>query len=776
MEKIVKQSQIWDLHIHTPYKYDKSSNSYNNDDKDVFVQKMKKIIESSKNRIGMMSFTDHNHFDKDVYNKFKEATKDLGITLIPGIEVDLKINSNAVKPKHILFYFPESQDYDKIDSVVNKYLEENGNITFDDFVSFLVESGFRFAISPHAFKQKIRGIETEWNDDDDEKNAKRIKLFSAYFFVFWESDKSSIIKAKEYIDKYYDESQQAIANFSDSHDYDKFKSYLDSPSQYFRALNNFNGIMMVGTESSRISDEPEMLDENLGSQRIKKILINGKDIELSDRLNVIIGGRGKGKSILMDKIGYYFTCNSEIQKDVIGTRKTFLKKIDIKLKNFLDVDISDDVVIKFLNQSYIDKLFSDESSKKIETYFKDEFDSVIMEEGETVLLDVKTSLLDIQKKPSGNENVENIIESLKANIKIKVESTDAQSIINKLKLYYEDANGKKLDFYTYVSRCFPNEIIDDSFREKICELVLSAIKKISDYNLKELKTKGINQISYLVVKRTNESLDAKVKAKNQVINSIKKKLISLYEKEMYVINIINKIYSVNESVTKIKINYNAFDGCDGNKFYFIKYRNVEHPVEFAKRILISSINGKVIAKKDSLSNEELFKLLLMRDDIYNTDFSKDTVIDTIKKLVGIKAETKNKIIHHIAKEDKYLDLFVASPGMQTNSLMEYVLNQNSTIPLLIDQPEDNVDNESRYKFLTKWIKNMKYNRQIILVSHDANIVINGDAENIIIADCVNSEFTYDYGALEYDSNIERAATILDGGINAIRRRIQKYGD
>lgn len=128
------------------------------------------------------------------------------------------------------------------------------------------------------------------------------------------------------------------------------------------------------------------------------------------------------------------------------------------------------------------------------------------------------------------------------------------------------------------------------------------------------------------------------------------------------------------------------------------------------------------------------------------------------------------------KDDKYLDLFVASPGTQTNSLMEYVLNQNSTIPLLIDQPEDNVDNESRYKLLTKWIKKMKYNRQIILVSHDANIVINGDAENVIIADCLNSKFTYRYGALEYKDNIENAAIILDGGKNAIRRRMQKYGE
>ena len=121
-------------------------------------------------------------------------------------------------------------------------------------------------------------------------------------------------------------------------------------------------------------------------------------------------------------------------------------------------------------------------------------------------------------------------------------------------------------------------------------------------------------------------------------------------------------------------------------------------------------------------------------------------------------------------------LDISSPGMQTNSIMEYILNQDTNIPLLIDQPEDNVDNESRYKMLTRWIKSIKNRRQIILVSHDANIVINGDTENLIVADCIKSKSSYSYGALEYENNIEKAATILDGGRNAIKRRMQKYGE
>lgn len=114
--------------------------------------------------------------------------------------------------------------------------------------------------------------------------------------------------------------------------------------------------------------------------------------------------------------------------------------------------------------------------------------------------------------------------------------------------------------------------------------------------------------------------------------------------------------------------------------------------------------------------------------------------------------------------------------MQTNAVMEYILHSESTIPLFIDQPEDNIDNEARYAQLTKWIRKQKYNRQIILVTHDANIVINGDAENVIIANHTAEKFQYDYGALEYGDILDNAAIILDGGKIAIHRRIEKYGE
>ena len=106
----------------------------------------------------------------------------------------------------------------------------------------------------------------------------------------------------------------------------------------------------------------------------------------------------------------------------------------------------------------------------------------------------------------------------------------------------------------------------------------------------------------------------------------------------------------------------------------------------------------------------------------------------------------------------------------------FVLHSDSTTTLLIDQPEDNIDNEARYAQLTKWVRKQKYNRQIILVTHDANIVINGDAECVIIANHLGDKFDYEFGALEYKDILDKAAVILDGGKTAIHRRMEKYGE
>ena len=75
------------------------------------------------------------------------------------------------------------------------------------------------------------------------------------------------------------------------------------------------------------------------------------------------------------------------------------------------------------------------------------------------------------------------------------------------------------------------------------------------------------------------------------------------------------------------------------------------------------------------------------------------------------------------------DLFQMSPGKQGLILLEIFLNlSNSNYPILIDQPEDNLDNRTIYSHLVNYLKDRKKHRQIIIVTHNANLVLGADSE------------------------------------------------
>lgn len=96
-------------------------------------------------------------------------------------------------------------------------------------------------------------------------------------------------------------------------------------------------------------------------------------------------------------------------------------------------------------------------------------------------------------------------------------------------------------------------------------------------------------------------------------------------------------------------------------------------------------------------------------------------------------------------------------------------------PLLIDQPEEHLDNRYIYNELTPAFRKAKAKRQIIIATHNANLVVNTDAEQILIADHIDGRICYRAGTLE-DLEIRNGIkTILEGGDQAFKKREEKYG-
>lgn len=119
-----------------------------------------------------------------------------------------------------------------------------------------------------------------------------------------------------------------------------------------------------------------------------------------------------------------------------------------------------------------------------------------------------------------------------------------------------------------------------------------------------------------------------------------------------------------------------------------------------------------------------------------------------------------------------------SPGEKGALLLIfYLLLDIDNKPLILDQPEDNLDNNSVAKILVRFIKNAKKQRQIIMVTHNPNLAVVADAEQIIYVNIDkqnNCEFTVESGSIENPDINKHIVDVLEGAMPAFRKRDDKY--
>lgn len=778
MDKILRKPNIWDLHIHTPLGTPTKKN-YGGVSAEEFVDEIIKIYEAADKKIGMISFTDHNRINAEAYQVFQQKSN---IAIIPGIEVDVYLTENDKNSKHIIFYFEEIEldnIYD-LKKLIEEYIDENTKVYFEPFVMHLIYNKKKFAVSPHAFKQDKRGIDFDWFDEVSAD--KGTNEFSGLFFPFWEAGgKSDICKAIEFLNEQYgeEENMQAIIAFSDSADYEKLRRYIENPHQYFLCLNSFKGLLLAGSDKSRIIYEYEDRPQSNPSEKIKRVIIsddlkrlkknNRIELELSDRLNVIVGGRGKGKSALLDAIVYKID-----EKKIENTgRAAFVKKFDTQIINFNNVSLSSDTNIVYFSQSYINKLFDGNSQEKLESFFKKQFSDI-----DTISYGISNIKMTIEKsKEVSSIDDLNVADDLKNLIYIGRKSANLSVKSKNAKKISISVEGEGYD--KYIRGLLPNndKIWDEQLNAIFKQFVNQLVENIVRYNYDILFANQFPKLMKKKIDAQKKKRSSEDKKKGESKERIEQKLRFLYNKELERIRQINKLYEIDINRTEVNIQYSEYSGEKNNRFFFVSVSNKEHPVEYAKRLIVESVNKSMKKGFDKKRIDEIFREYATTDELSGKTKDSITFIELIRKISDLEELRADKIQRIIYKsEEEYIDLHNTSPGTQTNAVMEFILHTDSTAPLFIDQPEDNIDNEARYAQLTRWVRTQKYKRQIILVTHDANIVINGDAECVIIANHTSDKFSYEYGALEYGDILDKAAVILDGGKTAIHRRIEKYGE
>jgi chromosome segregation protein len=136
------------------------------------------------------------------------------------------------------------------------------------------------------------------------------------------------------------------------------------------------------------------------------------------------------------------------------------------------------------------------------------------------------------------------------------------------------------------------------------------------------------------------------------------------------------------------------------------------------------------------------------------------------------------VFEYQIKEGEYISFEVASAGQQATALLRVLLHQAGP-PLLIDQPEDDLDSQVILDVVDQ-IWTAKTRRQLIFSSHNANLVVNGDAELVA---CCDYRAAGDQsggrikleGAIDIPKVRDEITTVMEGGEKAFRMRKEKYG-
>ena len=115
----------------------------------------------------------------------------------------------------------------------------------------------------------------------------------------------------------------------------------------------------------------------------------------------------------------------------------------------------------------------------------------------------------------------------------------------------------------------------------------------------------------------------------------------------------------------------------------------------------------------------------------------------------------------------------SSPGQKNAALLAFILSYGDE-PLLLDQPEDDLDNELIYSLIVRQLRETKSRRQVIVVTHNANIVVNGDAEMVLPLEVGGGEtHVRRAGSVQVKEVREAICDILEGGQQAFEQRYKR---
>lgn len=838
--------------------------------------------------LSIISITDHNE-DRNVKRALKHA-EGKNILVIPGMEV-------STLQGHLLLYF---EKYDELKNFRGKLsVAEDRQTCTQGIIDCLNLAKQYNGIGVLAHIELDSGFEKTINRFDPKMSA---ILTHEVLMALEISTKDSMslytdnddTESSEERKRLINERRQALnleSNYdfpklmsSDAHTLDKLGLNASGEKKLTRikldSLNFHAFRIALLSSNSRIRIEnliPEKLPRFVGMS-IEGGLLDKQVVHFSNNLTCIIGGRGAGKSTMLESLRECSGNHSELN---VVDSEVWPERI------LLQYEDETGQIINFLrekNGSTTNITDSEGLSKvQIESYGQGETAKTIQfsEKNPQFLIDFLNSFIDIDNLNIEDKSYRELLNDNQSKLRaLRIEVSQIPEVtkmkINlegKLKQLQQDKASELVNFHLALIREkeIRSSIITDlnalvhKYKEILSDkTIFEDFEKIDGDEIKvgkdnfiqvkeivkrfgeivsskqvELNTELSQKIAELKVqldtwKSKETEIQSKIDAKkkeledkgipfdlgkiNQITKDVvtyqtKLKILQQKEAELKIllkerndiikkrIEVKNKIYSHHYAFAKMT-NENLKNSVD-NFFVSVKYMNGGYsptfeqairnlsqwrllrkseflaqnitPIDFAEAIRKKNLDfmKRIVDESQTrvYSDDEINSLLVKATDSYNyEDFDSLDFDDKPSIIVTKVVEDELGSTQHVNRPLNQLSL-----GQQQSILLAILLQSKSKVPLLIDQPEDNLDSEFIYKSIVANLRKIKEHRQVIIVTHNPNIAVLGDAELIIPLKSTSiKSLIMERGSIDNERTRKLCCEILEGGERAFRKRQEIY--
>ena len=673
-------------------------------------------------------------------------------------------------------------------------------------------------------------------------------------------------------------SLKACLHGSDAHSFDKLCKPDEERFCWIKADSTFEGLKQIVYEpEERVRIQPENPEcrKNIytldsikiqNSQISDELSIEEQEIVLNRNLVAVTGGKGSGKTALLDLIA---NCFEDRCKRAGEDRNSFAQRIedqkpDLEVKiEFIGEDVGgfskeltqerffQDAKVTYLPQGKIEEYSGDrlKLDKKIEEIifsnekvikggYKQRFERLrdkineitrqidnINKEIYELEEDTKEEIIaEIESKKKIREGelkdkedkLKELTESMEKGIKEKIEGLKKEE--SQLRIKHSRLESIKIEIGQLASKLeeflntsnetiinLNNELSDLGINLAIPELdfqpqfntikeahkliapeiegvtklieekkeqlnKLSGIEKAHAELLKEIEdTKGYISSLEEQLKQLKEKKEKIKSLESERIEKYKTLLSKYWEWKEYYKEVID-VFSTGKSEIMSGIDFKS-------NIYFDKDRFIEFGSDILdqRKINIGEIENCAKILETAISENTLEELAGSLEEFIQRIFENKELLkktrtsyDFYKWAFGNYFSLSTEIFF------KEISLDKLSMGQKGTVLLKLFLAEGD-YPLIVDQPEESLDNKFIYDELVNVFREAKKKRQVLIATNNANLVVNTDAEQIIVAEFEDNKIRYKLGTIEDLKLREDIMPILEGGKEAFRKREEKYG-